>query len=312
MNPRSEATARLDGRYDPRVLEPSPPAVTAGPWFADDPVDPEYAPTGLPVVSPVASTETTWEQLVAGDPELAAWTAERWLAGLRPLGPAPARLPETRRALHRLAEQVISPARRLANTKIGLRWTRGGFGTPWFAPERQLRVDGDVLVIVDGDQEHRAPIRSLTAAAQRLGPGWLPDDVTLDDAPLPVDAAAAAFIGDWFGFATHVLETLRAGAGPDSEPSRVQLWPEHFDLALELGSASSGARAAYGLSPGDDAHDEPYLYVAPWQAPEPSPLWRAESFAGAELSYASLLAAADQRDEALSFFRARLDALTRG
>ena len=96
----------------------------------------------------------------------------------------PSRLVETRGALHRLAEQVISPARRQANTKIGLRWTRGGFGTPWFAPERQLRVDGDVLVVVDGEQEHREPIRSLAAAAERLGPGWLPGDVALDDAPL--------------------------------------------------------------------------------------------------------------------------------
>ena len=27
MNPRAEAIARVDGRYDARVLEPSPPAV---------------------------------------------------------------------------------------------------------------------------------------------------------------------------------------------------------------------------------------------------------------------------------------------
>ena len=91
----------------------------------------------------------------------------------------------------------------------------------------------------------------------------------------------------------------------------MQLWPEHFDVALELGAESLGARAAYGLSPGDEAHDEPYLYVAPWQAPEPGPLWRAATFAGAELSYASLLAAPDQRGAALAFFSARLDALTR-
>ena len=72
----------------------------------------------------------------------------------------------------------------------------------------------------------------------------------------------------------------------------MQLWPEHFDVALELGAESSGGRAAYGLSPGDEAHDEPYLYVAPWQAPEPGPLWQAETFAGAELSYRRLIAAA--------------------
>ena len=37
-NPRDEANQRLSGRYDARVLEPSPPAVSEGPWFADDPV----------------------------------------------------------------------------------------------------------------------------------------------------------------------------------------------------------------------------------------------------------------------------------
>ena len=58
VNPRAEATERLAGRYDARVLEPSPPAVTSGPWFADDPVDPLDAPSGRPVVSPVATAET--------------------------------------------------------------------------------------------------------------------------------------------------------------------------------------------------------------------------------------------------------------
>ncbi len=38
MNARAEAVARLAGRYDARVLEPSPLTVTQGPWFADDPV----------------------------------------------------------------------------------------------------------------------------------------------------------------------------------------------------------------------------------------------------------------------------------
>ena len=107
-----------------------------------------------------------------------------------------------------------------------------------------------------------------------------------------------------------MLEELRAGAGDELAPSRVQLWPEHFDLALELG-AVEGGRAAYGFSPGDELHPEPYMYVAPWQAPEPSELWQASAFKGAELSHAELLGAADQRSCALEFFSARLAALTR-
>jgi len=30
-----------------------------------------------------------------------------------------------------------------------------------------------------------------------------------------------------------VLEELRAGTGPELDASRVQLWPEHFDLAAD-------------------------------------------------------------------------------
>ena len=106
-----------------------------------------------------------------------------------------------------------------------------------------------------------------------------------------------------------MLEELRAGSGDHADPSRVQLWPEHFDLAVELGGEAAGARAAYGLSPGDDHHPAPYLYVAPWIAPAPGELWQAAGFTGAELAYAVLLTAPDQRAAALTFFRARLDAL---
>ena len=111
-----------------------------------------------------------------------------------------------------------------------------------------------------------APITTLDAAAEHIGRDLLPDDVELDREPLDVDPAAAAFLGDWYGFAASVLEELRASAATDVDRSRVQLWPEHFDLAVELGSEAAGAPAAYGLSPGDDDHAEPYLYVAPWVA----------------------------------------------
>jgi hypothetical protein len=106
-----------------------------------------------------------------------------------------------------------------------------------------------------------------------------------------------------------VLEQLRAEASGASEPSRVQLWPEHFDVAVETGSEEADQRATLGGSPGDDAHPEPYLYVVPWTARPEGELWQASAFRGAELAYADLLAAADQRAAALDFFRARLAAL---
>ena len=309
MNARQEAVDRLGGHYEARVLEPSPPAVSEPPWFADDPVAPGPGAAGKPLVSPVSGGDLRWSDLTATDPELARWCAERWLAAYPPLAPVPANLEPTRLALHRLAEQVISPARRKATGKIGLRYTVGGFGTPFFADDVQIRVDRSDLVVQAGARQQRAPITTLAAAAEHIGSELLPDGLALDDEPLTVDAAAASFLGDWYGFAASVLEELRAAAPAAAAPSRVQLWPEHFDLAVELGAEDRDGRAAYGLSPGDDTHPAPYAYVAPWVAPPPGDLWQAEGFNGAELSYSALLAAADQRATVLEFFRTRLDAL---
>ena len=90
----------------------------------------------------------------------------------------------------------------------------------------------------------------------------------------------------------------------------MQLWPEHFDLAVELGARGRpGGAPAYGASPGDELHPEPYLYVAPWKAPPPGGLWNATAFRGAELPLAALLDAPDQRAAALAFLRERLTAL---
>jgi hypothetical protein len=308
-NARAEAFARLGGIYETRVLEPSPPAVSDPPWFADDPVANGNAPLGRPVVSPVSTGDVLWEDLAVKDDELATWCADRWLACYRRLGQPPASLVKTRLALHRLAEGVISPARRKANGKIGLRYTRGGFGTPFFGDDAQLRVAGTQLIVQESDQERCAQITTLADAADHIGPELLPDDLALDLEQLEIDASASAFVGDWYGFACSVLEALRAQAGEAAYPSRVQLWPEHFDLAVELGGEDAGARAVYGLSAGDEHHPEPYLYVAPWVAPAPGELWQATGFSGAELPFAALIDAEDQRGAALEFLGARLAAL---
>ena len=311
MNPRAEAFERIGGRYEARVLEPSPPAVDSAPWYADDPVARGDVPAGRQVVSPVGTGDVRWDALARDDAELAEWCAERWLAAYRRLPEVPRQLVATRLALHALAERVVSPARRQANTKIGLRYTRGGFGTPFYGDDVQVRVTGTALIVQAAGEERRAPITTLDAAADHIGRDALPDDLELGGDTLEVDPAAAAFLGEWYGFAASVLEELRAGASGEHEPSRVQLWPEHFDLALELGAEDAGARAAYGLSPGDEVHPEPYAYVAPWVAPAPGELWQASAFNGAELPYAELLAASDQRSCVVDFFSARLAALTR-
>jgi hypothetical protein len=123
---------------------------------------------------------------------------------------------------------------------------------------------------------------------------------------------AAAALGDLYGFACSVLEQFRADED-DGDPTLVRLWPEHFDIALELGSAAAGQRANFGVSPGDDDHDEPYLYVGPFDHDAASgELWNATGFAGAELRYSELLEADDQRQAALGFMRERYRALREG
>jgi len=284
-NPRAEAEDMLGGDYEARVLEPSPPAVTEPP-FADDPVHPGEVPEGRELVSPVHNRgDLTWDEIAQEEPDLAPWCAERWLGAWKRLEPLPPRFAETRIALHKIAEAVVSPARKPAN-EIALRYTRGGFGTPFFSEGGvvcQVRVERGELVRQRRNEETREP---------------LPD----------VDLAAAGALGEFYGFGCSVLEQLRADE-PDGEPSLVQLWPEHFDIAVELGFEAGGQRATYGASPGDEDHDEPYLYVSVWTADASGELWNAAGFKGAELRYSELLEAEDQRRAALDFMRARYRAL---
>jgi hypothetical protein len=204
---------------------------------------------------------------------------------LLPLPPSDA-LVATRIALQRIAVDTISPARREATGKIGLRATAGGFGTPLFGDERKVVVAGTWLVRkAHGEVESRTPIEGI-------------------------DTQSAAFLADWYAFGANQLLELRTSAGAGAEPSMIQLWPEHFDIALELGSEAAGKRANYGFSPGDEDHPEPYLYVGPWIAPETGPLWNATGFPGAELGYSELLAAPGPVQAARAFLRTRFDALT--
>ena len=254
------------------MLEPSPPTASEPPWFADDPV------AGGDVVPVDRPGSRSWSAICdeTGDAELRAWCEDRWLVRRHPLlQPLPASFVETRLALHALAEHEIAPQRQAANGKIGLRFTYHGFGTPFFGADRQVRVEDGELV--DGTVRH-----PITA----------------------VDPDAARVLGDWYGMTCSLLEQLRAEAGDRPEnppPTRVQLWPEHFDLAVDLGPEA--ARANFGGSPGDDTHSEPYLYVGPWQSHADDDFWN-ESF-GASLGYADILAGADP----LAFLRKGRDLL---
>jgi hypothetical protein len=231
---------------------------------------------------------------------------------MKPLQPLSDSFVSTRLALHRVAEGLVAPARKPPN-EIALRRTPGGFGTPPFEFEGQtvqVRVEGSELVVDrDGDSE-RIPLASLAEVGERLGAPLLPDGIPTDATPLGIDSAAAERLADFYGFADDVLQGLRQSLPAGDVPSEINLWPEHFDIAFEAGDEAAGKRANYGASPGDDAHDEPYLYVGPWTAAVSGELWNAAGFHGAELSYSDLVAADDQRAAALDFFEMRHAALS--
>lgn len=227
------------------------------------------------------------------------------------LAPLPPSFAATVESLHEVAAELVAPARKPQN-EIALEATPGGFGTPNFefdGARRRVRVEGDELVHECSDKERRAPLRSLCVAGEAITE-LLPIDTRLDDQPLSVDVAASRALGAYFAFGAEVLGRLLADASPDDEASPARLWPEHFDIAIELGSEPRGVRANYGFSPGDEGHEEPYLYVGPWSAAVDGDLWNAHGFAGAELSYSELIAAEDQGAAAFEFFAARRDALT--
>lgn len=224
---------------------------------------------------------------------------------------------DTRLAAHRLAVYVVSPARRRATGRIGLRAGEGAvYVTPPFEGQ-VVRLEAARLVH-DGDRGPReAPVTTLAGAAAFLLGG--PPDVEYAkdfdvppagdvDAPLAIDPAAAEQLGAWYRFGFAILAAMRDEAGADA--SEVQLWPEHFDAALDAPCA--GGRITFGASPGDATSDEPYLYVLPPGPVERDETWNATGFTGAVLPLSAFVDAGDQRAAALAFLRGRRDAAAAG
>ena len=209
------------------------------------------------------------------------------------------------------------PARRSANGRIGLRFTTGGFGTPFFGDDEQVRIEGDRIVRQAGGRAREEPLTTLAAAAALALDG--PPDLAWAEgsdvppagdprATLGLDPVAARLLGDRYGFAWSALEELRAdpargrAGGSSSGPSTLTrpTWVPK----------GRGARPTAPRS-GDADVDEPYLYVLP-SVPEAAPgggLWNAAAFHGAILPLGAFVGATDQRAAALAFFRERRDAL---
>lgn len=218
---------------------------------------------------------------------------------------------QTRDHLHQLAFYAIGPARQRAVGRMGLRPTSGGFGTPRFQ-ERVARIDGTLLVYEERGDTATQTISTVRTAAEFFGDGY--EEVWFEgfkdplppvdpDAALHVDEGDSHFIGRWFSFAFEILGSLADRGQEDDDISTPQIWPEHFDAAIELGSADEGKRASYGFSPGDEAHPEPYIYVSAWGDIDRSNLyWNDDAFNGSSLPYAELALSPAPADTALTFF----------
>lgn len=201
---------------------------------------------------------------------------------------------DTRIALHDLARLVLAHGLEGTTELVTLRATPGGFGQPERlvdALQRRIRVDGTQLVVQHGENERWHPIGTLAAAADFAGLA-LPDGEA--DRALAIDVAHAATLARLFDVTDSALAELRRRHA-DEGPTITQLFPHHFDLAITVSEVNVGA------SPGDADHDEPYLYVGPWNV-RPHPMWN-ETW-GVSKPFTDAVTAAD----AVEFFEVGLAA----
>jgi hypothetical protein len=219
----------------------------------------------------------------------------------------------TRNALHALGEHVLSAAYWHATTHIGLRPTPRGLGTPVFGDAERVRVDATALVHERGGAVRRHELTTLAAAAAFVGiplgapTVYTPTTHLAADAALEIDRDAALALSDWYALAAALLQDLRA-AHLDQPSTELQIWPEHFDLACELGQDGTEGRANYGASPGDDSIGEPYLYVGPHEPARRTGVFTRCPF-GAAITYSELRQAAEAGAAGRQFYESAVEAL---
>lgn len=216
----------------------------------------------------------------------------------------------TRESLHRVAEHVLSAARKRATGhEIGLLAGPGGVRTPPLDEAGRVLalIGADIAVVdgVDGDVIRRTPLTTVRAAADFVGvqPGfpWTkhpPATPFTPDERLSVDPRAAQDLAGWFDLGDRALALLAAQIAPGGEV-RAQIYPEHFDLAISVDQVN------YGASPGDENIPLPHLYVGPHQGPPTRDGYWNASF-GAYLTMPDVTSPED----ALTFFRAGRDRLS--
>jgi hypothetical protein len=190
------------------------------------------------------------------------------------------------RDLQRVATHVLARRRHAVAGRFGLRPSPGGITTPVFGDDETLRITGVHLVRerrIDGAMTSTATAIDGASLAELAALGGVElstelsvghDTPALGDpnAPIRVTDGAVAVIASWFSTAAIALDAILASAAARA-PSSPQLWPEHFDLAVDV--AAGSGRVNLGASPGDDSCPEPYIYLGPWgpQRPGDADYW---------------------------------------
>ncbi|WP_420452387.1 hypothetical protein [Ilumatobacter sp.] len=240
------------------------------------------------------------------------------------LVPLPDDWPRERDALHRVVVHVVTRAQQEATGHLALAVHPGGVGTPRFGPARRcVRVCGGSLFVEDAHGRRDgastatttvhpiagSTITELCAAAgvdpdpeMRIGDDAVP--LGDPDAPISLDADTTTVLGDWFALGQRAMDVTLASL-PDPRASIVRLWPEHFDIGVDLAvdpEGKPGSRVNLGASPGDAAHEEPYLYVGPWGDERPGPEGFWDQPFGATLGWSTVDAADNPLAVASEFF----------
>ena len=286
-NPRAEAEDKLGGDYEARVLEPSPPAV-GPPDYTDDPIAPGEVPEGRELVSPVHNRgDLTWDEIV--EP-----------------GPGPGAL--VRRALARRLEESSSHCRR-PSPRPGTPSTRSLWPSSRPRASRRTRSLSATRAVASARPSSRRA--ASTARCGSWAVSWSASGTSRRHtsrfprrSTRPPHERSGTSTASPARCSSSCVRTSRKRIPRSSE-----LWPEHFDIAMELGDDAAGKRANFGASPGDESHDEPYLYVGPWNPDLASgELWNGTGFQGRG---AALLRAARRRGPAADRPRLHARALPR-
>lgn len=235
---------------------------------------------------------------------------------------------DTRAVLHRIANHVLARAEYTATGRIGLQATPGGFSTISFGPDlERLRVSGGLIVRESG-AETATWTRTMAIDGSSLAELADFAEVDLSGAysagsdipsvgdvhePITLHAASALLIADWYAITAQALDRLGFAMPEFTAPSLVQLWPEHFDIALDMAfdpAAPAQRRVNVGGSPGDGFHSTPYLYVGPWtpERPGDATFWNAPF--GAVLGHEAIATTPDPVTAAFEFFNTGLELLT--